>query len=396
MMRKDTREQKIIYSAFLVSLAIVIVSIITVMTYSLYKTSKNSNVLEEKSKEITKIADALEQYKKDNWFYPSPEKSIWILAWKWNFILYQGYASKDLTEDRLKLKDIKYSDYIYTITKTGDKYELMSFCKDWKILWKWNRLWIFVDKNNIPFQDLEDAPNNIANTDEIFYVYFDDSVKIVWNDRKLTPIMYISEYEYDPDLVAYWNMETLTEKGYLYDISGNKFHWIPDGWIEIWKEDWVVWKATKFSWEMQRVVVNEFAKSLKENTDYSFAFYFKDVFDNPKEFNTAVWITSDQMALKLRLSTNNIKNVEDYDDWRWHLFVANIDWAENKAEYFIDGKKIEMKFPSWSLFFSETFYMSIWYWIINDYFKWLLDEIRVYKKRLSQDEIDELYNKIKK
>jgi hypothetical protein len=36
--------------------------------------------------------------------------------------------------------------------------------------------------------------------------------------------MYISEYEYDPDLVAYWNMETLTEKGYLYDISGNKFH----------------------------------------------------------------------------------------------------------------------------------------------------------------------------
>jgi cell division protein FtsL len=66
MMRKDTREQKIIYSAFLVSLAIVIVSIITVMTYSLYKTSKNSNVLEEKSKEITKIADALEQYKKDN------------------------------------------------------------------------------------------------------------------------------------------------------------------------------------------------------------------------------------------------------------------------------------------------------------------------------------------
>jgi hypothetical protein len=39
---------------------------------------------------------------------------------------------------------------------------------------------------------------------------------------------------------------------------------------------------------MQRVVVNEFAKSLKENTDYSFAFYFKDVFDNPKEFNTAV------------------------------------------------------------------------------------------------------------
>jgi hypothetical protein len=31
----------------------------------------------------------------------------------------------------------------------------------------------------VPFQDLEDAPNNIVNTDKTFYVYFDDGVKVI-------------------------------------------------------------------------------------------------------------------------------------------------------------------------------------------------------------------------
>jgi amino acid permease len=82
MMRKETREQKIIYGAFLISLSIVIVAIITVMTFSLYKNKKTTNIFEEKSKDITQIAGALEKYKEGRGSYPSPDGAIGILAGK--------------------------------------------------------------------------------------------------------------------------------------------------------------------------------------------------------------------------------------------------------------------------------------------------------------------------
>jgi len=402
MMRKFSREEKIIYNAFLISVWLVIVFIITVMSYSIYNTGKNSNIFEEKTKELNEISKALEEYQKQNWFYPSPEKTIWILAGKWNHLLYQGYASKWLTQDRLKLTDIKYEDYIYTITKNGSKYQLFAFCPDGKLISKWNKLWIFVDKDNVPFQDLKDAPNNIVNTDKVFYVYFDDTIKITGSDRKLTPIMYISEYEYDPDLIGYWNMETTfkdknTWDEFLYDISGNKHHGIIDAKMPIWTEDWVVGKASIFSGTMQNIAFLEFTKTMNTEDNYTFSFYFKDAV-NAKELNTVIWIWS-WVRVKnphLRIATNNIKNIADYDNGRWHLWVVTIDRSTAKVEFYVDGKKVETKFPAGDLDFDTATQMSIWYnWYLNDYFKGQLDEVRIYKKLLSQEEIDELYSKIK-
>ncbi len=223
----------------------------------------------------------------------------------------------------------------------------------------------------------------------------------------------------DDSLVGYWDMETLTWT-LLKDLS--KYHndwtcynwatpvtcWTAWSWPQIVAWNWKTWKAMNFDgvddwvdlWNSSYLqFVNNYTILffLKINTQQNTYFVpfskwhtnsswmvFQWNISNPNSFVFAFpWIYGFNYTYNNIVDNNNFLSIQK----------SSISWLK----LWLNGVKIkENTSLNWNIY-TNTYNLSLWKDTINSgrNFNWIIDEVRIYNRALSDSEIRELYNATK-
>lgn len=363
--------------------------------------------------------------------YPDVESSTIIYAWSWNIIWYQWYlwdeVSKLININKTPLDPLDKEKYIYSTNQSKSKYQLMTFLEtdnqisyinkiyaidytNRKPATIWNGIWILLDTNKNP---ITWTWIDILATNNNYVVYFKDNNIITWTWKALSTLVYTYKWlKYDPSLVWYWDMETTLSWWSLSDLSWNWNNWTASWWIAIWwvNWNWKTWKATYFNWTTNYIDLWTFDPS-SSNMTISF-WLFKNWF---------TWITEGIIWKRDWWSS-------DLSDHRWAFYIRN---ANKVLSYWRNWFEVNTNTPtklwSWNNYtFSYTYWtwnIAKWYenWVLIwswpwfpfwnktnawisigrawsqnwEYLSWILDEIRIYNRALSESEVLELYNSTK-
>lgn len=415
---KIDRIKNLYFISWFVTFIVIILGLWYVLKHQMIGDSKK---ISEVNTEIETIEKSLNKFYNENWYYPSPDNSVWIIAWKWNFVYYQGYIWESLNK-RLELNKSEdfFKKYTYSVTTNGDKYQIVYFLRNKKILSFWDKIWVFVDANNVPFQDLDYPIWDLTKTQEVFTVYFDDKIKITWKADALTPIKAVVNYDYSDDLIGYWDMETITRDWKLFDLSWSQNHWILNWDIKIWDSEWTIWKWTYFDWLDDFINLDSFSDLIKEQDEFTISYAFKTNWDFYKYISTIAfnWDTEEfDNILRLGFWVEKwlFFSFSDWEykyemqkwivDWDWHhvaytysksdnIFKMYVDWKYiwryykpkdserniDKTKHFSIGQDYDID--------TETLEMSV-----TDNYEWILDEVLVYSRTLTEDEIKKIHKK---
>lgn len=410
----------LVEKAYFVGGVLTILALLSVVVFWFMKSwiYVDNEKLELTKNEIGVIKEALLDYKEREWNYPSPDNSVWIVAGKGNFIYYQGDVSEELT-NKLWIEIPLLWDYTYSITSRGDRYQVVAFVWKNKIISEWDKIGVFVDSNNIPFQDVEEPLWDLTKTEEIFTVYFDENIKRTGKADVLTPIKAVANYEYDPSLIGYWDMETITSDGKLFDLSWNLNHWELLWGMEVWTEIWTIWKSANLDGKDDFIAIDSFSRLLREHDDFTISYDFQTEADF-KKYITLIWINwwNPTVDNVLRLWFWVEKWIFfSFSDWmqrfevkkwditpKWHNITVTYEKSNNKFRIFLDWKAsgfyypkpIEQNLPFMTRFSigqdydinPKTLETTSW-----DFYKWKVDEVLVYSRVLSPEEIEKLIQK---
>ena len=213
----------------------------------------------------------------------------------------------------------------------------------------------------------------------------------------------------DDSLVLYFDMETTTQSWsevVLKDLSKYWNNWKLMWWIKIWTEVWINWKWTYFDW------INDFIDLVDKNIAVSW--------NGSRSINISLWLIQDNwFPWKVIFSSwfpsnKNTYNLRVFDSDR--SFKFNIMWYSydnaTSNSKLNDGKKSfnistsydwqnQKLFINWwneweSLQDYNTTGQNNYIWKSNHvwaewYFKWTIDEVRIYNRALSEEEIKNVY-----
>lgn len=417
---KETKELKFIKNMYFVTGIFTFLAVFSVLIFSFFREQiiMNSEKIEKLKTEINAVETALQKYHEERGYYPSPDDSVGIVAWKGNFVQFQWNVWESLIK-KLELTDNYKGKYTYTITSKGDRYQLGYFINNNKIISKGARIGIFTDSNWVPLQNSKKTISDLLDWNETVTVHFDENMKKTGDSDILTSLKsVVNYYEYDPSLIGYWDMETLTRDWKLFDLSWNRNHWILNGDIKVWDVNWTIWKATAFDWEDDFINLDVFSRVLKDQDEFTVSYAFKSTAEI-KKYITVLGLNWDEVDNILRLGhgpknglffsfsegKNRFEIKKGLVDWNWHniaftyskksnVFKIYVDWVDIKKyykpketernfdvltkmsigqDYDIDEKTLESK--------------------KSDFFTWEFDELLVYARVLSPEEIIEIHKK---
>jgi len=387
--------------------------------------------------DIKNIELGLEVYSVKAWKYLVPDNSIEITAsgtliwYQWNI----WDRILDITNISNWWKDpLDNSYYTYYTNSTLKKYQLMGFLEN-QIqsnntifsqtiasdltnrypLNKWENLWIILDSiTNIPIQNTW-TWIDILNTTNTYKVYLNNNSIITgtwwglftwiynWSETFLRDKNLAS---LDNSLLWYWDMETTTLSWttlLLKDFSRNWNNWLPDWTIEIWNSQWVVWKSTRFSSTIWHIDIID---DITFSTWLTFFWYVKrlwtgisqDIFNNNQFFIRTTpagedinkpfeaFVNSD-ISPEPRVRSNVDSNI-----WEWYCIASTWDWNNLKIYINWELKNTQIR----NITLDTAVSAQIWCWEqLNPLlwaFDWLIDEVRIYDRALSDYEIETLYN----
>lgn len=431
-----TREEKIIFRAVSFALALVIIAIWAIIYYSSVKSSELSALKELKAEKIESVEKAINKFHTERWYYPTPDDSLGILAWKGEVIVWQGFVWDSLIRKLELPEDIKWEKFVYTTTNSGDKYSLWYVFSDGNALVKGNNIGLFTDNNFKPIDWIENPIDDLSNLNKTVNVFFDSNFKIKLKNNDASLIKAIPVYGYDDSLLAYWDMETLNSKGLMYDLSGNGNNGKVNGAI-IGQVEWVVGKSAWFDGKSSYITSQKLASSISKTDKFTISYLVKNSTVTNFYDNTHFAINSDKIndsndvvfrvlngadvatkpnkwSVAFSFSNSRVfQKGDNLNDNKWHLITFTVDRTTDKtvSNMFIDGEyigKYTLKnYQDWDIIRSEANFDKATHFSIgqdydkkgdkmipSDFYKGLIDELRIYSRILTNEEISDLANKL--
>jgi prepilin-type N-terminal cleavage/methylation domain-containing protein len=376
---------------------------------------------------------------------------IWYQWYAWKQVQNAIWMSANWWKDPI---DLSY--YTYSTNSNKTKYQLLGFL-EWtisksEILWKsyaidysnkfiitrWSEIWILLWNSwttlNQPIQENGSWIIDLTKTttSSWYILQFSNtetSKTIIWTST-YTGSLYSLFYnkneslfldknlaKYDDSLVLYLDMETLTWT-LLKDFSKywNDCLW-SNGVVFAWV-DWKKWKSTNFYWTQNCNAGN--TQSLSFNNNFSISSFIY-----PTWYHTIWYYSLKNMVLlrwpattfnyAIQVNDNNsisfIKRtwVEWLDYYtfnnlpsminKWSYITVNV--LNNNIMLYIDWnfiKSISLRgiIAPWSNDYLNIWWTSWWVWTeLEPFFYWIIDEVRIYNRALSDSEIQILYNATK-
>lgn len=227
--------------------------------------------------------------------------------------------------------------------------------------------------------------------------------------------------EYDERLIAYWDMETYFSSWsvkYIKDFSWNNNNWVLTGVLDPTQSwtllEWQLWKAMKFDWNLNYIIVNNSPSLNPEHISFSATVkhYWNGVKSNYRPRMFSKW--SDLWSLEQYAFYNNFNgataNIFQIHLWTevrngWTVYgekwygdlintFYNVVWTYNGEEtkIYVDGKLDNTSNDtfSWVIVPSTQnliIWNSSWPHGYSRAFYWLIDDIKIYKTPLLDDEI---------
>ncbi len=214
-------------------------------------------------------------------------------------------------------------------------------------------------------------------------------------------------------LVSYWNMDWN-----LNDLSGNSYNGA-DNWWPVLNTPWVFNWSTTFDWVDDNIVISDsplpssatspFSVSLWMNSDFKGNSYNVMVWSywTPAAYEYYWWYIGTEYystwAKPIIISLGDWDNDVYYtwnkqiNDWKWHNITMKYDWS-NYLKLYVDWV-LDWEFTVWAMSYHTNTYTTIGSYHYNrwsvsawQYFKGSLDDIAIWNRELSDNEITQLYN----
>jgi len=379
------------------------------------------------------------------WKVPAPEDYIEITA-SWTVLNYQWKAWEKVLDIlwvfNWWIDPLDNSYYTYSTNSNLTKYQLLWFL-EWDSLssnlnmlettnaetdlstrtieTRWDELWIILDATtNEPVTETVD----VLNTTDTYKTVFTKTDSVEWTWWVLFSNIYNrNEYllknkdlaELDESLVLYFDMETTTMSWSQVVLKDFSLYWnnwscmnswsVVDCWSSEWPQfiTWLNWNAMDFDG------VDDYIQVLNHSS-----------LNIDKNITVFALFKNTHVQRSTILSKNNnvdwyrmITETPQYNKYSWWVETWNIlkyNWVIlDDNDYFnvvwTYDNNINKLYFNWDLVNSIQASNNLWIysWNLNlwkhynnsMFLKWLIDEIRIYNRVLSDEEIETLYNATK-
>ena len=305
-----------------------------------------------------------------------------------------------------------------------------SYANIWQMKSMWEDLWIVFSW----WLELHKTPSNIWNDFDIREDNKEYTVKFSeWDEITSSwSLLFSSIYNHsknllknkelaklDDSLVLYFDMETTTQSWWLIvlkDLSWYWNHWICMDWVDISWNCWDHWpyfrkndewfNVMSFNWISDYVHV---PRSVSLWILDDFTLMWKQRMEEPKIYSKIIWKRSDDSNLIFLWHDNNYpywwvgKLWWSHEDrtitWKtlfpkWKTYSSSLVFTENnlKAKLFLNwALDVEEIMNSYNNDIDSNFNIWQWYKLSTNFFKWEIDEIRIYNRALSESEIKIFY-----
>ncbi len=312
---------------------------------------------------------------------------------------------------------VSWNDYLYRVNPRLNEYQLStslesSELNSWiinktyandninKILSKWDKLWIFLESNNLTPLHYNLETLDTSNISNNYYLHFNKNHYLYWSWSKLLPwILWWG-------ISWYWNFDDFeTWDSSILDNSWNniesKIEW------NVTSTGWVHWNWLYFSWSWTKVVFENLPDLWSSNwSPHTISAWVKPVTVPECDTNSCR-----QWILLL------------WEPWAWshHWLIWWIDWPvqfwiwewQQKAPTIIpmewqfltmvyDWNKIN-SYRNWELENKDSDESkftkmniknaNLTLWLLNShYYEWYIDSVSVFNKALSHDEVKVIYD----
>lgn len=428
-----------------------ILSTVGFVSYSWYLTwARDSNRISQ----LTKLSDSLQVYAA-NKTLPIPDDSIDITA-SGTLISYQWYVwvdvleTIDYTNGWKDPKDDAY--YTYYLTKDRKSFQLLALMEDQQSVVQFiqtptyaadysnrypkvygEQLWLLTEiQTNTPAQEVSGVTELDIITDWSSYVANISDGKTIsgisWNiisvflNQSESAFIDKDLAQYDTSLVWYWDMETL-ESWELKDFSSYGNNGILHGGITVGNAAWKVWRSTTFDGNDDYITIpnssslnptEEITIITLSNSNGPWDNSCNETWCYPRIFWKEGSVNAEQYAFwwiywndfdgtfQYRLDTSEaIETVAVIDntfftktDNRWNNLIFS--YRDGTSRLYINGA-LEWKWNDvffWDMIPSSS---DLIIWNSNGLslaraFFWEIDEIRIYNRELTLNEIKRIYS----
>ncbi len=279
----------------------------------------------------------------------------------------------------------------------------------------WKKLWILLESgSNNPIQEnttLKTTWLDIVTTTWSYSAVFADKDSITWTWINLVLWYSLKNNTlavFDNSLIWYWDMEPNSTKTWVLDLSQYKNNWtlMADNANIPRFVDWKKWSVLEFNWSWWVLFIPK-SQSLTWTLNITISAWIKPSVLN--WINTIVcrhWDTTDVMGT-LNIEPNKASFYLRTTSWFnsvlwnktfvidniWHFVVATYNW--NKLKVYYDWIFDKETIHSWNMQ-TSNWYRDTYIWrYTSPYtatFSWLIDDVRLYNRALSDTEILTLYN----
>ena len=307
---------------------------------------------------------------------------------------------------------------------------------------KWDELWILLNSVTKEPSQKDWLNIDLVTTTNEYNLVFNEANDVIltwwilfstmYNSRK--DLLVKKEYaSLDPNLVWYWDMETTTLSGsavVLKDLSESGNNWkcysgatVVDCWSSTWPQftesGLKTWKYMNFNWTCY--ILSDDSSSLSITGDITFLALSKaDVWYNAsfyrilsKQYHTS-WSNNWGYSLYVN-NSSKFESTIRYDNSPYVFSTTSSSTNEVTHTAVVYSKK-DLKYSiyvNWKKEYTRTSYnwaikdttdpFMIWTWYdwnqwipTNTYpWHWIIDEVRVYNRALSDNEIETLYESTK-
>jgi len=400
--------------------------------------------------DLKNIETGLEIFLTTSWTLPLPDDYVELTAG--SEIIWYQWVAWERTLNIAKVSNwwkdpLDDTYYVYRTNDNKTEYQLMWFFEDgteivgapWIVktsyaAWLenrylksiWSELWIILTSTNTSIHEVSSIISawklDISATTDSYRAHINTNRIIEWtwstlfsevynSNRSLLTDKYLATL--DESLVAYYDMETtwltwpvFARGSKIWDITINSYDHSYT-WATIWWEIWLDWKATHFTWVNDYLPTFTWQSSI--SNDFSFAVTFKYNSLSSTFFN-ALLQENDFVQLWVDPSWNINFNYLTWstDEW-WVTWPLVEIWEFYSAVATYDGDSMKLYFEG-ALVWENTnpnvytisndirlagYYRTIWPAPLRDKKSdVIIDDLRIYNKALSANEVRWLYRKV--
>jgi len=374
-----------------------------------------------------------------------------VIAYQW-YIWKNVLETIEYTESGLDPKDKNY--FSYYLTKNKKYFQLLAFLEeedsdvvalnnfnktfatDYSERYPkttWRKLWILTDEFNTPIQELPTITSSwyldIANVWDIEYksiLKWDEVLSWTWTTFQ--PVKRFAEVWgkfcsignincLDPNISTlniadiFWDWSNIAT--YTFDWNSNDLNWNYN-WVdtEIMYENWKFWYASVFNWSSSYIQLPDEIR-FKAETSNTISLWLKTIQTNRFELiEQRIWSDSpDKCNFMFTINWSEEwdlrYNYPGYNDWWTEINNSDNDFYISDNEWYNivlikDVINNNMKiYKNWDLYILEDvedinfdINGSLFIWKRyddNNYFDWKIDQVRIFNRALSEDEVKKLY-----